>query len=57
MVASHNLSRRTSASGRNPRGWRPVLDGVVLLLGVTALVVVLLVALVWTLWTLGLVLV
>ncbi len=58
MVARHHVSHRQVAeSDRITQGWRPVLDGVVLLLSATALVVVLLVALVWMLGTLGLVLV
>ena len=58
MVTRHHVSHRsTSLSDRVTRGLRPVLDLVVLLLSAASLTALLVVALVWLLWTLGLVLV
>ncbi len=57
MVASHHVfHRRIPASERITQGWRSVVHVVVLLVSAVALGVVLVAMLVWTLWTLGLVL-
>ncbi len=57
MEASHHVShRRIPASNRIAQGVRPIIEVAVLLVSAVALGAVLVGALVWTLWTLGLVL-